>query len=179
MAYHGPSPWPPLLSLHGGRALAGMSGEWGVRVEIGVSGAKLLASRAKSLLTCGRTEQINRYIAVNGNQDTYCQSSLRRSVMSLFETPWTVAHQAPWNSPGKNTGVGCHALLQGIFLTQGSNPGLLHFGKILYHLSHQGSPVSEKGITNKGWGRNCIRIESEVLIQICRFTDFLHAYTHT
>ena len=43
------------------------------------------------------------------------------------------------DSPGKNTGVGCHALLQGIFLTQGSNPGLPHC-RILYHLSHQGSP---------------------------------------
>ena len=32
----------------------------------------------------------------------------------------------PWDSPGKNTGAGCHFLLQGIFLTQGSNPGLLH-----------------------------------------------------
>ena len=32
----------------------------------------------------------------------------------------------PWNSPGKNTGVGCHSLLQGIFPTQGSNPGLPH-----------------------------------------------------
>ena len=32
----------------------------------------------------------------------------------------------PWDSPGKNTGVGCHFLLQGIFPTQGSNPGLLH-----------------------------------------------------
>ena len=32
----------------------------------------------------------------------------------------------PWNFPGKNTGVGCHFLLQGIFLTQGSNPHLLH-----------------------------------------------------
>ena len=38
----------------------------------------------------------------------------------------------PWDSPGKNTGVGCHALLQGIFLTQGSNPGL-HCRQILYH----------------------------------------------
>ena len=38
--------------------------------------------------------------------------------------------------------VGCHALLQGIFPTQGSNPGLLHCRQILYHLSHQGSPVS-------------------------------------
>ena len=44
------------------------------------------------------------------------------------------------DSLGKNTGVGCHALLQGIFLTQGSNPGLLHCRQILYHLSHQGSP---------------------------------------
>ena len=43
----------------------------------------------------------------------------------------------PWNSPGKNTGVGCHLLLQGIFLTQGSDLNLLHCGKILYHLSHQ------------------------------------------
>ena len=44
------------------------------------------------------------------------------------------------NSPGKNTGVGCHALLQGIFPTRGSNPGLSHCRQILYHLSHQGSP---------------------------------------
>ena len=44
------------------------------------------------------------------------------------------------DSPGKNTGVGCHALLQGIFPTQRSNPGLPHCRWILYHLSHQGSP---------------------------------------
>ena len=43
----------------------------------------------------------------------------------------------PWNSPGENTGVGCHFLLQGIFPTQGLNPGLLHCRQILYHLSHQ------------------------------------------
>ena len=50
------------------------------------------------------------------------------SVAAGPATPWTVAHQAllcPRNSPGKNTGVGYHALLQGNFLTQGSNPGLL------------------------------------------------------
>ena len=40
------------------------------------------------------------------------------------------------DSPGRNTGVGCHALLQGIFPTQGSNLGLPHWGV----LSHQGSP---------------------------------------
>ena len=42
----------------------------------------------------------------------------------------------PWNSLGKNTGVGCHPLLQGICPTQGSNSGLLHYRQILYHLSH-------------------------------------------
>ena len=42
----------------------------------------------------------------------------------------------PWNSPDKNIGVGCHSLLQGIFPTQGSNPGLLHGRLLLYHLSH-------------------------------------------
>ena len=56
----------------------------------------------------------------------------------LFVIPWTVVYQASlslgfsrqeyWN--------GCHFLLQGIFLTQGSNPGLLHCRQILYHLSH-------------------------------------------
>ena len=44
------------------------------------------------------------------------------------------------DSPGKNSGVGCCALLQRIFPTQGSNPGLPHCRQILYHLSHQGSP---------------------------------------
>ena len=44
-----------------------------------------------------------------------------------------------WNSLGKNTGVGSHSLLQGIFLTQGLNSGLTHCRQILYHLSHQGS----------------------------------------
>ena len=44
------------------------------------------------------------------------------------------------DSPGKNTGVGYHALFQGIFPTQGSNPGLLHCKWILYCLSLQGSP---------------------------------------
>ena len=45
------------------------------------------------------------------------------------------------DSPGKNSGVGCHALLQGIFPTQGSNPGPPHCRWIPYHLNHQGSPL--------------------------------------
>ena len=58
----------------------------------------------------------------------------------LFETLWTVAHQAPLSDfPGKNTGVGRHFLLQGIFSAQGLDLGLLHCRWILYHLIHQGS----------------------------------------
>ena len=45
-----------------------------------------------------------------------------------------------WNSPGQNTEVGSHSLLQRIFPTQGSNPGLPHCRRILYQLSHKGSP---------------------------------------
>ena len=47
----------------------------------------------------------------------------------------------PWDFPGRDTGVGCHFLLQGIFPTQGSNLGLLHCRQILYRLSYKGSPV--------------------------------------
>ena len=43
----------------------------------------------------------------------------------------------PWDSPGKNTGVGCDFLLQGVFLTQGSNSHLLHCRQSFYQLSHQ------------------------------------------
>ena len=48
----------------------------------------------------------------------------------------------PWDSPGENTGMGCHVLLQGIFPSQGLNLGLLHCRHILYCLSHQGSPIT-------------------------------------
>ena len=48
----------------------------------------------------------------------------------------------PWDPPGKNTGVGSHSLLQGIFLTQGLNPGLLRCRWVLYRPSHRGSPCN-------------------------------------
>ena len=63
------------------------------------------------------------------------------SCVQFFVTLWTVAYQAPlWDYPDKNTGVGCLSLLQGIFPTWDSKPGLLHCRWIPYHLSHQGSP---------------------------------------
>ena len=62
----------------------------------------------------------------------------------------------PWDSPGKNTGVGCHFLLQGIFPTQGSNPGLPHHRQLLYRLSqnagleeaHTGIKIAGRNINN-------------------------------
>ena len=68
----------------------------------------------------------------------------------LFVTPWTITTRllCPWDFPGKNTRVGCGFLLQGIFLTQRSNPcllKLLHCRKILYPLNHQGSPSLSMG----------------------------------
>ena len=66
------------------------------------------------------------------------------SVMSNSWQPYGLQSTrllCPWDSPSKNTGVGCHSLLQEIFLNQESNLGLPHCRQILYHLSHQGSPV--------------------------------------
>ena len=51
----------------------------------------------------------------------------------------------PWDTPGKNTGVGCHFLRQGIFLTQGLNLCLLHCRQILYQLRHEGSRMDLVG----------------------------------
>ena len=67
------------------------------------------------------------------------------SRVQLFAALWTVACQAPLSmgdSPGKNTGVGCHALLQRIFPTQGLNLSLLHCRRILYPLITREAPIS-------------------------------------
>ena len=65
----------------------------------------------------------------------------------------------PWRFPGKDTRVGCHFLLQGIFLTQGSNPGLLHL--LLWQadslpLSHQGSPLQGRALPESHWSNQAI-----------------------
>ena len=59
---------------------------------------------------------------------------------------------SPWNSRGQNTGVGSRSLLQGIFPTQGSNPGLPHCRRILYQLSYEGSPKRGKEVVNSTQG---------------------------
>ena len=64
--------------------------------------------------------------------------------LSTHSPPGSSVHG---DARGKNTGVGCHALLQGIFPTRGSNPSLLHYRLILYHLSHQGSLLSDINVS--------------------------------
>ena len=82
------------------------------------------------------TKTENKY----SNNSSKIQVTFQNSVVDLA----TVV--CPWDSPGKNTEVGSHFLLQGIFPTQGLNPSLLLCRQILYHLRHQGSPfVSNRG----------------------------------
>ena len=56
-----------------------------------------------------------------------------------YPVDYSLPGSSPWDSPGKNTGLGCHFFLQSIFPTQGSNLGLPLCRQALYHLSHQGS----------------------------------------
>ena len=94
------------------------------------------------------------------------------SCVRLFATPWAVACPRllhPWDFLGKSTEVGCHFLLQGIFPTQGSNPGLPHCRQTLYHLSHQGCLFIDVSV--KLYGGNyimCVKnlVESDVIIPL-------------
>ena len=70
--------------------------------------------------------------------ESVCHSVISDSLQSHGLQPTRLLH--PQNSTGKNTGMGRHALLQGIFPTQGLNLSLQHCRQILYHLSPQGSP---------------------------------------
>ena len=70
------------------------------------------------------------------------------SCVQLFMTPWTWPRQAPpWNFSGQNAGVHCHFLLQGIFLTQGSNPHLLH----ILHWQEPSLPTAPPGKPEYLW----------------------------
>ena len=67
-------------------------------------------------------------------------SQVKSKSLSLVWLFATHGLYSPWNSPGQKTGVGSRSLLQGIFPTQGLNPGLPHCRRILYQLSQKGSP---------------------------------------
>ena len=78
---------------------------------------------------------------------------------TLFDPMDYTGSSVHGDSPGKNTGVGCHSLLQGIFPTQRMNSGLPHCRRILYQLSHMGSPrilewVAYPFSRGSSWPRN-------------------------
>ena len=77
---------------------------------------------------------------------------------------WPLRLICPQNSPGRNTGVGFSSLLQGIFLTRGSNLGLLLCRQILYHLSHQGGHCSNRRLRGECMcgGRACFCRDKQV-----------------
>ena len=91
----------------------------------------------------------------------------------FFATPWTVAYQVlcPWSSPGKNTGVGCHSLLQRIFLTQELNSGLLHCRQILI-VWHCIKDPDRKGLL-------CQRADSAAFFRESRLVDVFDIWEQT
>ena len=80
---------------------------------------------------------LGKQLAIRHNYDTV--NGVKSKSLSLVWL-WHHGLYSPRISPGQNTGVGSLSLLQGIFPTQGLNPGLLHRRWILYQLSHKGSP---------------------------------------
>ena len=78
----------------------------------------------------------------------YCQRQWKWKPLSRVDSLWPHGLYSPWNSPGQNTGVGSLPLLQGVFPTQESNPGLPHCRQILYQLSHKGSPLLSNMVNN-------------------------------
>ena len=115
-----------------------------------------LKSTVLGVLTLGKLADV-RY----QDSSSLEKESESRSVVSNSLRPHALYN--PWNSPGQNTEVGSLSLLQGIFPTQGSNPGLMHCRKIIYQLSHQGSPrilewVAYPFSSRSSWPRNRTRV---------------------
>ena len=77
---------------------------------------------------------------LTGFKSQFCHLSIVCKKVKVKVTSDSLQLYSPRNSPGQNSGVGSRSLLQGIFPTQGLNPGLPHCRQILYQLSHKGSP---------------------------------------
>ena len=92
----------------------------------------------------------------------YCSSSVNPSVVSDSLQPhWLQPARflCPWDSPGKNTRVDCHFLLQGLFSAQEWNLGLLHYWQILYCLSYQGRSTDTRFEGEVSWQADILSTE--------------------
>ena len=81
---------------------------------------------------------------MQGTKTSQKSESSKSKLLSRAQLCDSVPLYSPWNSPGQNARVGSLSILQGIFPTQGSNPGLSHCRRILNQLSYQGSPSQKK-----------------------------------
>ena len=126
-------------------------------------------------LTALKTIHIRYCCSLSVSLTTHCQNtspSVQSACVSSLVTSTSLQPHGleptrllcPWDSPGKNTGVGGHFLLQGIFPTQGLNPGLLQCRKILYHLNYQES-------IQVGSAFSPIPLVSRIVSDICRFSN--------
>ena len=144
MWLHSPLLWTVIVSLSTkplGRVLAALNGHW-ERLRAG--GFKLLTPGASQVswvkLARCRPWAPGELSLMEVESTKFQPVFVSHSVIALWcQGLQPTRFLCPWDSPGKNTGVGCHFLLQGIFPTQELNLGLLHCSQILYHLSHQGS----------------------------------------
>ena len=109
-----------------------------LRVALGLYSIISANFREKACFFSKSSNKSHRIESVILNSVAWPHVSESHSVMSDSLRPWGL--YSLWNSPGQNTGVDSLSLLQGIFPTQGSNPGLLHCRWILYQLSYQESP---------------------------------------
>ena len=122
---------------------------------------------------------------------SWCVCMLSPSVMSDSLLPCGLQPArllCPWNSPDKTIGVGSHSLFQGIFLTQGSNPGFLHCRQLFYHLSHRldgpprpssPTPPCRHRLGSSHWYTCSTSIDvshSSISrsVLVCSFVSFLH-----
>ena len=109
---------------------------WFSKTEINLMSCHVFAAPYKYLYIF--PSQIPVILGVNRAYRVKCEWSESRLVMS--DSFQLRGLYSPWNSLGQNTAVDSLSLLWGIFPTQGLNPGLLHCRRVLYQLSHKGSP---------------------------------------
>ena len=103
---------------------------------------QLISGVAKAL-TNAQATPCDKWCRLHGAPEMYKLSvKWKWKLLVVSDSFWPHGLYSLWNSPGQNTGVGSRSLFQGIFPTQGLNPGLLHCRWILYQLSHKISSVN-------------------------------------
>ena len=113
---------------------------WGVKVGLKGWGCKF-KGRWDQRKNCEEHRLAFRQTSLSISRgEVVLTTSESESCSVVLDSLWPHGLYSPWDSPGRNTGVDNLSLLQGIFPTKGSNPGLPHCRQILYQLSHKGSP---------------------------------------